>query len=220
MSTPLLDMDLDRFGRDLLTAAAPAARPARKRRLAVAVAIALLLLVPGAIAAVDRLFLAADHPMIEPPPGYTVPKVVDPGVVVASGNVSTGPWTAYAVGCGERVSVVIVTRTGRNSAACGAVRPGAPTKAAVFAPSTMYDGIAQTTWIYAAVPATVNRVTLDLSGRARDGQIVLPGAGPSHHVLAPISAPEAAKALGRDVKFVVLAVPGDQRVEAATLSGG
>jgi hypothetical protein len=217
--TPLLDRDLDRFGRDLLAAAAPAARPARTRRLVAAVAVALLLLVPGAVATVDRLFLSADRPMLEPPTGYTVPKVTDPGVVVASGKVATGPWTAYAVGCGGRVSVVIVTRTGRNSAACGAVRPGAPAKPEVFVPSTMYDGVAQTTWIYAAVPATVTLVTLDLRGRARDGQIKLPGAGPSHHVLTPIASPQASRALGRDVKFVVLALPGDQRVKAATVGG-
>lgn len=220
MSTPLLDADLDRFGRDLLTSAAPVAKTTRKRRLVIAVAVALLLLVPGAIAAVDHLFLTADRPRLEPPPGYTVPTPVVSGVAVASGHVSTGPWSAYAVRCGDRVGLVIVMATGRGSAACGAVRPGKAREASLFAPSTTYDGTAKTTWIYGAVPATVNRVTLDLSGRAQDGPVTLPGAGRSRHVLTPVAVPQAAKALGRDVKFVVLVLPGDQRVKAAAASGG
>lgn len=217
--TPRLDAELERFGQDLLASAAAAPkRQLPRRRLVVAVALAVLLLVPGAIAAVRELFINDDRPMLEPPPGYTVPAVSGAPVEVASGDTKLGPWHAYAVRCGSGVSIVVVQPDGtRNSAACGAVPAGGGRPApAAFAPGTSYDGLSQTTWIYAAVPATVAAISLDLSGRDKDGSITLPGGGPSHHEIEPRSVPRAAATLERDVKFVVLAVPGDQRVTAAT----
>lgn len=217
MSTPMLDAELARFGDDLVAAAAtPALRRRRARRLTIAVAVGLALLVPGAIAAVDSLFLTADRPMIEPPPGFTVPKVVGPAVRIASGDLRAGTWSAYAVRCGGRASIVVVSPNGsRTSAACGAVPPGGRRPAPVFAPSTFYDGDVQTTFIYAAVPFSVARVRLDLAGHAQSGTVRLPGAGPSRHELVPTSIPDAVSKLRLNVKFVVLAVPGEQDVKQA-----
>ena len=217
MSTPMLDIELARFGDDLMAAAAtPAPRRGRARRLTIAAAVGLALLVPGAIAAVDSLFLTADRPMIEPPPGYTVPKVAGPAVPVASGDLPAGAWHAYAVRCGTHASIVVVSPNGsRTSAACGAVPPGGQRPAPLFAPSTFYDGDVQTTFIYAAVPYSVARVRLDLAGHARSGSIRLPGAGRSRHELVPISVPEAVSKLRLNVNFVVLALPGEQDVKQA-----
>jgi hypothetical protein len=103
----------------------------------------------------------------------------------------------------------------RTSAACGAVRAAGARAPAAFAPSTTYDGATQTTFIYAAVPPTVARVSLDLNGRGRDGGITLPGAGPSHIDTVPTRVPAATKALGADTGFVVVAVPGDQRIQSS-----
>jgi hypothetical protein len=202
VSTPLLDAELERFGRDLAAGATPV--PARRgvRRLSVAVAVAVLLLVPGAIAGVDALFLTDDRPHLEPPPGYTVPKVTGPAVPVTAGELPAGSWAAYAVRCGERASVVVVSPTGsRTSAACGAVPPGGEWRTPPFVPSTFYDGEIQTTFIYAAVPASVARVRIELPGGVRE--------------TATTAVPDAAKTLGLDVRFVVLAVPGNAHVREA-----
>jgi hypothetical protein len=159
-----------------------------------------------------------DRPMLEPPPGFTVPRVSGAPAEVASGTTKSGLWRAYAVHCGSGVSVVIVMPDGtRTSAACGAVPTNHARPApAAFAPGTAYDGLSQTTWIYATVPSEVAAISLDLDGRAEDGSMKLPGAGPSHHDVSPRAVPGAAGSLGLDVKFVVLALAGDQRVVDAT----
>jgi hypothetical protein len=221
--TPVLDSELERFQRDLLAAAArtPARRFSvpRSQRLVLAVVIVFVLAVPAALGAFGSLF-SNDRPQLSPPPGYSVPQVVGSGTEIASGTVSGGAWHAYAVRCGSgaaaRASIVVVTPNGsRNSAACGAIPPGGPRAVPTFAPSLLYDGDAQTTWIFESVPSRVARVTLNLVGHAKSGPVTLPGAGPSHHELTPIENPEAQRDIGLDVKFVVLAVAGEQEIEAA-----
>lgn len=224
LQTPRLDAELERFGQQLLEAAetetaAPSRRRRPSRRLTLTLTLALLLLVPATIASVDRFFLADDRPMREPPPGFTVPRVQGPVVDVTAGQTADGgAWRAYGVRCGTRVSVVIVMPDGtRTSAACGAVRRGQRRAAApAFAPATTYDGVSQTTFIYAAVPPTVAQVHVELSGRAQDGPIKLPGAGRSQLRLAPLAVADARAKLRRNVRFIVVVRPGDQRVLRAT----
>jgi hypothetical protein len=188
--------------------------PPLSRRLALAVTLAFVVAVPAALGTFDSVF-SSDRPHLQPPPGFTTPAVVGPATEIASGHIGAGTWHALVVRCGTgpgaRASIVVVTPNGsRNSAACGAVPPGGPRPVPAFAPSTMYEGDSQTTYIYAAVAATVTQVSLDLDGRAR-----LPGAGPSHHDIVPIDSPAARAALGLNVRFVVIAMPGDQRVVKA-----
>jgi hypothetical protein len=175
--------------------------------------------VPTALGGFGSVF-TNDRPQLPPPPGYSVPQVVGSGIEIASGAVGGGAWRAYVVRCGSgaaaRASIVIVTPNGsRNSAACGAIPPEGPRAMPSFAPSSLYDGEAQTTWIFESVPSRVARVTLDLVGHEKSGPVTLPGAGPSHHELTPIENAVAQRDIGLDVKFVVLAVAGEQDIEGA-----
>lgn len=213
--TPMLNEELARFGRDLQRAGHRRARRV-SRPLVIALAV-LAVTVPAAVSGVVGLLPGdGDHAQLTPAPGYVTPHAIGTGIEVASGDVSTGRWIAYAVACGGRAGVIVRLPDGSgNGAGCGAVRPGSLRAAPSFAPSTLYDGTTQTTFIYAATPPTVARVRLDLVGRAQDGPIKLPGAGPGHLELTPQNVPAADKALRMTVGFVVAAVPGEQSVKAA-----
>jgi hypothetical protein len=213
--TPMLNEDLARFGCDLQRAGRRRTRGV-SRPLIIALS-TLAVAVPVALGGVAGLLPGAgDHARITPPPGYVAPRAVGTGVEVASGQVSTGRWIAYAVACGGRAGVVVRLPDGSgNGGGCGAVRPGSPPAAPSFAPSTLYDGSTQTTFIYAVTPPAVARVRLKLVGRAHDGPLRLPGAGPSQVEPRPESVPAADRALRMTVGFVVAAVPGEQSVEAA-----
>ena len=213
--TPILNEELARFGRDLERAGRRRTRRV-SRPLVIALAV-LAVTVPAAVGGVVGLLPGdGDHAQLTPPPGYVAPRAIGTGVEVASGHVSTGRWIAYAVACGGRAGVVVRLPDGSgNGAGCGAVRPGSHPPAPSFAPGTLYDGITQTTFIYAATPPRVARVRLDLVGRAQDGPLKLPGAGRGHLELTPQSVPAADKALRMTVGFVVAAVPGEQSVKTA-----
>jgi hypothetical protein len=213
--TPILNEELARFGRDLQRAGHRRTRRC-SRPLIIAFA-TLAIAVPAAVGGVVGLLPGdGDHAQLTPPPGYVAPRAIGTGVEVASGEVSTGRWIAYAVACGGRAGVVIRLPDGSgNGAGCGAVRPGSHPAAPNFAPATLYDGTAQTTFIYAATAPSVARVRLDLVGRAQDGPLRLPGAGPSHVELTPQRITAADQALRMTIGFVVVAVPGEQNVKAA-----
>lgn len=212
--TPVLNEEMARFGRELQAARGRRRRLTRPLIIAFA---ALAIVVPTAIGgAVVLLPGDGDHAQLQPPPGFTAPRAVGTGVEVASGDVSTGRWVAYAVSCGGRAGVIIRLPDGSgNGAGCGAVRPGAPRTAPSFAPGTLYDGATQTTFIYAAAAPGVARVRLELVGRAHDGPVELPNAGSSHLEVTPRRISAADQALRTTASFVVVAVPGEQSVEAA-----
>jgi hypothetical protein len=213
--TPILNAELARFGRDLQRAGRRRTRRV-SRPLIIALA-ALTVAAPAAVGGIVGLLPGdGDHAQLTPPPGYVAPRAIGTGVEVASGEVSTGPWIAYAVACGGRAGVVVRLPDGSgNGAGCGAARPGSHPAAPTFAPGTLYDGATQTTFIYAATLPSVAHVRLDLVGWAQDGPLKLPGAGPSHLELRPASIPAADKALRMTVGFLVAAVPGEQSVKAA-----
>jgi hypothetical protein len=202
-ATPVLNAEMFRFG-DALEHVQRPVRMRARRGLAVALA-ALAIGVPGAIAGGRALLIGdGDQAQIQPPPGYIAPRAIGTGVVVASGRLDAGPWVAYAVACGGRAGVVIVTPDGsRNGAACGGIRPGAQRKVRAFAPSTLYDGQTRTTFIYATVPSKVNGVAVDLGDRVLE--------------LSSTVVPEANRALKMDVRFIVAAVPGEKSVRRAII---
>jgi hypothetical protein len=213
--TPILNAEMARFGRELQRA--QARRPRSLSRPLIIAFAALAITVPAAGGVALRLLPGdGEHAQLTPPRGYVASRAVGTGVEVASGEVSSGHWIAYAVACGGRAGVVVRLPDGSgNGAGCGAVRPGSHPAGPSFAPSTLYDGATQTTFIYAATSPAVARVRLDLAGRAEDGPMRLPGAGPSHLELTPRSVPAADQALRMTVGFVVAAVPGEQDVKAA-----
>jgi hypothetical protein len=172
------DAILAELGRDLHRAWR---RPPRRSRLAgwrrsVVVALAMLVLVPTALAARDAIWAPAPAPLPESarPPGSVLPRHAGDQVYVAEGVLRDVAWRLSASACDygtvRAVGVFLTVPGGGGGARCdiasGATGAGgvSPSILATRLVQTYFDPVANRTWAFGAMPATVRSVDVAATG--------------------------------------------------------